>query len=344
MSPTAPRTIRARLATTLVVLASLIVGTGLGSPARAQEGPVIPPTNKWALTPTGDNPAEPSTKANLSYELAPGGVTTDSVTVWNYSDHPLTFRVYATDAFTTPTGAYDLLPRTQPPVDVGSWVQLDQGSVTVPANSGRGINLTLRVPADAFPGDHSGGVVASLTTPTTGADGKEVDVENRTGTRLYTRVAGELDPSLVVEHLSSTYHRGFFAFGGGDLDVTYTVRNVGNIRLAAHRTITVEGPFGWTLLTQHPEDVPELLPGTAFTVTAHLTGVLPAFYVTTAVSLDPFSPSGALAGDPPRATGSTGTRAVPWLLVILVVVVIGSLVWRGRERRRRRTALGRVVT
>ena len=104
-----------------------------GATAPTAKGPA---RNEWALTPTGDNPAEPGSRPNLSYELAPGATVHDSVTVWNYSDQQLAFRIYARDAFNTPSGGFDLLRRDQDSTDAGSWITLEQNSMIVPPHSG----------------------------------------------------------------------------------------------------------------------------------------------------------------------------------------------------------------
>ena len=44
--------------------------------------------------------------------LAPGAAVQDSVTLWNYSDIPVDFDVYATDAFNTQAGGFDVLDKT----------------------------------------------------------------------------------------------------------------------------------------------------------------------------------------------------------------------------------------
>ena len=138
-----------------LLLAGLLLLTvlALGGPgvARAQDAPAAsddplagsdsptakgPARNEWALTPTGDNPAEPGSRPNLSYELAPGATVHDSVTVWNYSDQQLAFRIYARDAFNTPSGGFDLLRRDQDSTDAGSWITLEQNSMIVPPHSG----------------------------------------------------------------------------------------------------------------------------------------------------------------------------------------------------------------
>ena len=92
-------------------------------------------------------------------------------------------------------------------------------------------------------------------------------VEHRAGSRVYVRVAGPINPSLVIDSLHAQYHRSLMAPLGGDLDVTYMVRNAGNVRLSAHQVLEAAGPLGIPLGDAKPDDVPELLPGSSITLT-----------------------------------------------------------------------------
>src|SRR5262245_27067586 len=73
------------------------VASSVRAAAQADDG--TPSIQSWALAPSGADPGEPSSRPNLSYETAPGAEIQDSVTLWNYGNTQLTFRIYATDAF-----------------------------------------------------------------------------------------------------------------------------------------------------------------------------------------------------------------------------------------------------
>src|SRR5262245_12940729 len=111
-------------------LAALLAGVAVSGPAatvaRAQEPPPEPDSTEepppegsvpddtgivhsWALAP-GDGSAEAGERPNLSYQLPPGGEVHDIVTLYNFSNVELTFRVYATDAYNNEDGSFDLLP------------------------------------------------------------------------------------------------------------------------------------------------------------------------------------------------------------------------------------------
>jgi len=309
------------------------------APDPAKE-PVI---NSWALSPTGTDPGQPGTRPNFSYTLDPGAKLDDSVTIWNYSNVPLTFHVYGTDAFTTATGGFDLLKPEDPPKDVGSWIKLAQEFVTVPASTSLVLPFTLTVPADATPGDHAAGILASSQTPGKDADGHFVVLDRRTGSRFFVRVSGPLNPSVTVEGVDSEYHPSFSPFSGGELDVSYTLRNTGNVRLAVPDTISVQGPLGWSLGEQRPTPTPELLPGASIVATAHFTNIAPAFRVSTDVAVAPTAAE-KVTPEPEGMTRSSTVWAVPWTLLLILLLLVVVISVARRVRRRRRGASGREGT
>lgn len=314
-----------------------------GEPAPPSGGDV-PSVNSWALSPTGVTPGQPENPGSrpyLSYDMAPGATINDSVSVFNYGNVQLTFKVYATDAFNDTSGAFDLLPGDKPPADVGTWVTLPQRELTVPARSRIDLPITVSVPPDASPGDHSGAILAASQVEGTGPNGKIVNVDRRAGSRLYLRVAGPLDPRIVVDRVKSTYHWALNPLAGS-LDVTYTLRNAGNIRLPAHQRLAVKAPFGLELDQRAPADVPELLPGNSVTLRAHFSDVPAAFRDSTTVSVTPVPPAGATSDLRLVAAARVGaTWAIPWSVLAFVALVL-IVVWL--YRRRRRAARGEVAT
>ncbi len=329
-----------RGALTLVV--GLVVLGSFVSTASAQEGPIQNPPpgsfiESWALAPTGLDPSQPSSRPNITASLSPGATQQDSVSLWNYSDVPLTFHVYATDAYNNAAGDFTLLPANIKARDVGSWITLATNQVTVGAKTRVDIPFTMHVPPSASPGDHTAGIVASLPTPTNDAANHRVIIDRRTGSRVYLRVNGPVNPSLVVEHLSSEYHGSFNPLGG-TLDVTYTLRNPGNVRLGARQLVSAHDIFGRTIADHKPRVIPELLPGNAITVHEKFTGVPATFRVGADVTITPLVPPGVDEKPPAAVTAGTGSWAIPW--TVLLFLALALLLWRlyRRYRSSHRTA------
>jgi len=343
----------AHLATTslVAVLAlELLTGVALANPLPATTPPTTPapapigqgaPTDpsqqdglveSWALAPGGSpNPDEAGNRPELSYQAAPGATLEDYVTVFNYGNVTETFHIYATDAFNNTEGQFDLLPGDQQPVDAGSWVQLPQSMVTVPPGKQVSMPITIKIPADANPGDHTGAVLAASETTGTGPDGKTVTLDRRTGTRLYIRVAGPVHAELAVTNVATDYHHSANPLGGS-ATVTFRVENTGNVRLGGTAHVSVSGPFG---LGEHTVTLPaiaELLPGQRVTMTATVKDVGALLVDSTTVRIEPTGV--ADVGAVTVASGSDTTFAPPLALLVVLLLVIAYLIVRRRRNRR----------
>lgn len=331
-----------------LLIAAMAIGSA-ASPSMAQEPPddraaqqepvpglPVPDdlgvVHSWALVP-GDGTLEAGERTNLSYELNPGDEVDDVITVFNFSNVDLSFRVYATDAFNDEDGTFQLLARDEEPVDVGSWFDLGLEGVSIPAGAQATFPITVRVPADARPGDHVGAVLASSEAVGTGPDGDVINLDRRTGTRVYLRVAGPLAPELAVEDLSTTYSPSLDPTGGS-AEVRYTIVNRGNVRLAGTYRASVAGPFGAFRSSAATEEIPELLPGEEMHVTQAIDGVAATGLLFTDVDLHP-QPFGDDAAELPPAGRSTFDFAIPFTL-LAAVVVAGLLAYTRRAYLRHR--------
>jgi hypothetical protein len=297
-------------------------------------------TITWGVQPSTAN--GPTRRFVYSWpRIKAGSVLHDYVAVDNFSSHPVTFQVYATDGFVNSSGDLSLLPAAQKPTDIGSWVRLLHNSVTVPAHARINEPFTLTVPPNATPGDHTGGMIASIRLP-----GKQVTVDRRIGVPMYMRIAGPLVPAVRIDATSVSYHGTLDPFGGGGADVSYTVHNIGNVRLLGGQTVIVTGPFGITLATVHPPALTELLPGQSERVHAHLSGVFPAGPMTVHVKIHPVQAHvpGVQELQTPIRDVSHGKSmwALPWTQLVLLLLLVGAgygMWWWVKRRKRRRAAV-----
>ncbi|MFJ7073078.1 WxL protein peptidoglycan domain-containing protein [Streptomyces sp. NPDC098781] len=343
MITTSARRIAAVLAACLL---AVLPATHASAGAPGDGGQGSPGRTTFGVQPSAAK--KPDARPNFSYGATPGALVKDHIAVFNYGTKPLTLRVYAQDAFTTADGGFDLFAAKHKPTDAGSWIELRKDQVKIPARSRVIVPFTLTVPAKATPGDHTAGIVASLSAAGADDKGSKVALDQRVGARVYLRVAGALTPRLAVEDLRTVYDGTANPFGTGSATVTYTVRNTGNVRLAAHQTVTVRDGLGGTAEVSGPRDLPELLPGDSVAVTAKATGVLPAFRDTTSVTIDPEPVRGDIQHRIlPRVTATEAFTAVPWafLALLLVLATAVTLVLIRRHRRRRsRSAPARSVS
>lgn len=347
----------------VLLIAAMSVLALPASPVHAADGPVHAADGEvtWSVQPS--TPSGPDGRTELSYQVAPGSTITDWVAVTNSGDVPATFRVYAADATTDyDSAAFTLIGADQASTGAGSWTQVDTGpavcddtgdaaeaacaaglgvSVTVEPGSRVDLPVTITVPHDATPGDHSAGIVASLLSEGA-AEGATVRREDRVGTRVYLRVDGPLSPGLGVAGVVAGYDGSWNPFGGGTARVGFDLQNLGNTRISAAPEIRLTGPFGIDLGTITASPVSNLLPGSTGHVAATLDGVPPLLLLFADVTVTAVPADGVAAGDPlPAAvTSSVVAWAVPWLLlgVVVAAAVVIWLLVRVRRRSRQRLA------
>ena len=341
-----------------IVLAALVVGPAV-LPAAAS----APPSAAVSLgSVVGDGAKKPAAKKALQtfgigpanvkgldqrpafvYEGRPGALIKDRFALVNYTTAPIKVRVYSSDAFTTENGAFDLLAADRTPTEVGAWSSLKPRTLTIPARSKRvgappallTIPFSVRVPKTVTPGDHAGGIVASVQTrPAAQAGANSVVVDRRVGTRIYVRVPGALDPQLTITDVRATYAGTLNPIGSGAVRVTYRVKNTGNVVLSAAQRVRVTGLLGTQAQAPALADLNQLLPGGDVLLATTVTGVLPTIRVSAVVDLAPYAGTTDSKQSFPGVSASASTWAIPWTLVALIIVAIATAYYLNRRRRR----------
>ncbi|WP_326590528.1 WxL protein peptidoglycan domain-containing protein [Streptomyces sp. NBC_01294] len=331
------RSTRSRTRTSLYgLLLGLLLGAGL-LPATAA---TAADNGTWGVFPTPAAGAAMTDRAYFFHQGAAGTSLGDSVTILNSSDRELTFQVFATDAVNTPAGgAFALLPVETKPKDAGAWITLapeTASTVTVPAKGRKDIPFTVKVPADATPGDHVGGIVA-LGTAVEGVqkEGKvQVGVKRSVGARLYFRVPGPVTAGLSVEDVRVTRSAPLLPWvKDARATVSYTLVNRGNVVVGPRVALTAEGLFGREVLNRPVRDLKlTLLPGARIELTEPWPDAPQSDWVTVRVT------AGAAAHPDLVARSETDFLAVPWPAVGLFLVLAGAGVTWWVLRRRHRTA------
>lgn len=281
-------------------------------------------TLTWSVRPTPSENEE-SARPNYLLDVEEGEVVEDSIRVRNFGERELTLTIYASDARTTETGAIDLLPAGEEPRDVGAWIELDTNKVTIPAKDFIDVPFTLTVPADAESGDHTGGIVTSYMAPGTDTEGQPVKLDRRLGTRVQVRVDGELRPGLTITDFHASYDGSANPAGKGDMTVTYTVENTGNVRMSAQQVLNVDGALGLTGVKATLNPMPELLPGNSLTMTSKVSGVWPAIRTSSELEVAPI-PTRPDDSFPAlrSAMASAGSWTMPWVLLLLLLAIGGG--------------------
>ncbi|MFB6842369.1 WxL protein peptidoglycan domain-containing protein [Streptomyces sp. NPDC056361] len=339
MTPPRPARRAGALLTALLVLLLACAGIPHATAAVPADGGQNDRKAVFGVQPSG--PRKPDQRPHFSYGVTGGAGIRDRIALWNYGSRPLTLDVYASDAVNTVDGGFDLLPAGTEPTDAGSWIKLAKNKVTIPPKGRVIVPFTLTVPSKATPGDHTGGIVASLSGTGKDARGNQVRLDQRVGARVYLRVAGTIRPELTVDGVRAEYHGSLNPFATGRATVTYTVRNTGNVRLGARQAVRVNGLFGSSVIASGARDLGELLPGSALTVTAEADGVAPLLHASAVVSVQPVVTRDGVDPRLPSLTRSVPLWTVPWTALGLLLLLVAGLLWRRRARRNgrgRRTA------
>ena len=361
-STVAPRRIRGRVRAGGLLLAAITAAIGAAQPAASASPSAPAPASQpgqsagglvsassttgqisWSVTPA--SATGPDSRVVFSYaNVKPGSTISDHVAVINRSRQIVSFTLYATDATgTTARNGLILLPTATRPVDIGSWASFPRHgarmSVIIPARTGLVEAFTLAVPHNATPGDHTGGMVASVAFERKNTLGQVVTLDERVADPIELRVAGPLHAALRVESISADFSTTLNPFGDGSATVSYTVANTGNVRLTGSQVVSVTGPFG-IASNVAPTRLPVVLNGDSIRLTVRAAGLYPAGPLSAHVHVSPANPAGAAPIPEPVAatTGSVSLFAVPWGLIGLVILLAaagvgGWLAWRWRRRR-----------
>jgi hypothetical protein len=309
--------------------AALMVAGAALSAARAADS-----TNGISGAPSDGTTVDD--RSRFSYQVDPGQHLDDFYLVRNTGTTPQSMKVFATDAFNTAKGDFGLLDTKTQPKDAGSWVSFSNGqpSTVLPLASGESkiVSFRLTVPANASPGDHAGGIVISAAT----SQGNIV-VDRRVATRMYVRVKGALQPALTVGSIAANYRPTLNPLFG-TTDLKFTVRNNGNVALAANMVAQVKTFFGIGASRLVNASVAEMLPGSTRVVTVEIPGVPQIGYLNPHLSLAPTIDTDALSPGPLRTTvRDVNIFVMPWWLLILIAVA--AVLWGFIVLRRKRDAV-----
>jgi len=274
-------------------------------------------------------------RSRFSYQVEPGQQISDEYQVSNTGTTVQSVTVYSTDAFNAEDGSFALLHGGVKATDAGRWVSFSEGAnhvkVTLKPGASRVIPFTVRIPADAKPGDHAGGIIVSALSPA-----GQVSVDRRVAIRLYVRVKGLLQPGLTISSIAPSYRADLNPFSG-ETSLTISLSNTGNVALGAKTVTQVRGLFGIPLSGLTNVTVPEMLPGSHRTVTIVVPGVGPWVYLNPHVSLAATTDPDALdAGALPAADRDATLFVVPW--GILLILLLAGLAWFIVRRSRKRNA------
>ncbi|MFJ8139020.1 WxL protein peptidoglycan domain-containing protein [Streptomyces sp. NPDC096013] len=304
-----------------VLLLSLCLGVLTAPAAYAADN------GSWSVYPAASQIAA---RPYFYLSADPGQTIQDKVVVANKTAKPLTFRLYAADAYNTARdGGFAVRTVTETMRGVGAWAKPAKSRVTVPAHRTVTVPFTLHVPEGAEPGDHPGALVALDERVDKGDGSLALGVQRAVGARVYLRVGGPTLPALAVEHVRVSHHQPLVpGLGASDATISYTLHNTGNVTLDPKVTLKARGLFGRTLLSRGLTRIPaELLPGQRVRLTEPWQG---------SPQLDWGDVTLTASAPGTKQSASASFFALPWLAAALLLAVGfagGALAVRARRGR-----------
>ncbi|MER5277417.1 DUF916 domain-containing protein [Streptomyces sp. NPDC002809] len=286
----------------------------------------------WSVFPAT---ADAGTRPYFYLSADPGATLTDKVTVTNKTGEPLTFRLYAADAYNTARdGGFAVRTQNEKQRSVGAWAKAGRDRVTVKPHGSVTVPVTIKVPDDAEPGDHPGALVAlDERIDPADAGAVAVGIQKAVGARIYLRVNGPTMPALSVEDVAVEHTQPLVpGTGTSRAVISYTLRNRGNVTLSPKVALKAEGLFGRTLLARDLKRIPsELLPRQEVRLTEEWSGAPQVEWGEIKLT--------ASARDT-RESASVSYFALPWLVagVLLAAAAGGAALWIRSRRNRLRTA------
>ncbi|MGW1889029.1 WxL protein peptidoglycan domain-containing protein [Streptomyces sp. NPDC002004] len=293
----------------LTLLPAALAATVSAAPARAADN------GSWSVFPASSKLAQ---RPYFYLSADPGTTLRDKVVVANRTGEPLTFRLFAADAYNTSRdGGFAVRGVEERQRGVGAWAKPARDEVTVGPHRSLTVPFTLRVPEDAVPGDHPGALVALDERVDRAGGPVAVGVRRAVGARVYLRVGGPTVPAVAVEDVRFTHHQPLVpGLGDSTGSVSFTLHNTGNVTLDPRVELTAKGLFGRTLLRRELTRIPdELLPGQRVRLSEPWRG---------APQLDRGEVTLTASAHGTRDSAGTSFLALPWLLAALVVAAAAA--------------------
>ncbi|MCX4677369.1 DUF916 domain-containing protein [Streptomyces sp. NBC_01433] len=286
----------------------------------------------WSVYPAA---ARSAARPYFYLSADPGATLTDRVTVTNKTARPLTFRLYAADAYNTARdGGFAVRAQDEKQRSIGAWARTGRDRVTVKARGSVTVPVTITVPEDAEPGDHPGALIALDERVEDAEQGAvALGVRKAVGARIYLRVNGPTMPALSVDDIRVEHSRPLVpGTGKSRAVISYTLRNRGNVTLNPEVALRAEGLFGRTLLARDLKKIPsELLPRQQVRLTETWAGAPQLEWGEIRLT--------ATARDT-RESATASYIALPWLVAAAlgVIVATGTGLWIRARRSRARTS------
>jgi hypothetical protein len=261
----------------------------------------------------------------IAHALEVDTVVTDGVEIFNFTDEPASFEVYAADMVATSGDGVAPAPRDAEVTGAGTWIEPEQQEIEVAPHRSLVVPVRIEVPRGTVPGEH---VAALLVEPVTEARDQTIQARARVALQVQLEVLGEIDLGVQLGTLRWRQAGQTVRF---DLPVT----NGGNVTVVVDGAVVVTDrgaqPKGELLLSPAART---MAPDATTSLTAEWED--PPWFgrVTAQAVVD------ARAGEraPVRFVGEPVTFwIVPWaslLAAFALLAILAAVFFASRDRRR----------
>lgn len=183
--------------------------------------------------------------AIIEERVDPGETRTFSITATNIADEERTFYLSAYDITGIDVGGVPQFANEgeKTPYELSSWITLPANLIVLQPNESRSISFSVRVPTDASPGSHFGGVFFEAKPEQSLETGAAVGA--RVGTVVSLRISGDIIEEVLLREFSTEQ----FIYNSPPVDFTMRIENRGNVIARPHGGIEVTDMFGKKVAT-----------------------------------------------------------------------------------------------
>lgn len=322
--------------TPAVLLIALALAVG---PAAVPSNATTEHPQTWAVAPA--TAEGPDGRGVIEHVVEPGDTYEDYVAVRNLGATELSVELSVHGAVQNTENEFGLIAEGDASSQLAAWASLEKTKLRVEPGEDGIVMVTFTVPADAEPGDISGGIVA-LGVADEGPEAHGADLRYQVGTRVHLRVAGPVEPSLRFDDARASVPWTLLPFARLEGAASVTSVNTGNVRLTPTVRIEARALFGLWHTVVDVDGAGELLPDGARNIAGKVPEIpqLGPIWVT-------FSAPNAVSIDQDVSEmleveeATTVVWAVPWTVIVFVLLIGGAAAIAIRNLRlRRATHLG----
>ncbi len=122
--------------------------------------------------------------------------------------------------------------------EISQWIQPETTSVALAVGESKSVAFTVRIPLEATPGSHFGGVFFAATPPSPGETGAAIGIQ--VGSVISLRISGDIVEEARLREFSS----GSSVYSTPNVDFTVRVENLSNVLVRPRGTIEITNMRG----------------------------------------------------------------------------------------------------